>query len=193
MGLFSSVFSGFRVAGKFQFGRRAFLAKKYEDALRYFQRVAQSNPDYIFVSGNFRESIWTFIGRAQYYLGQFGDARQSLERAILVNPNDCLAKLFLGLTFARENDYSNGQRGIESGLRGLYDWIGQANSADQFNVLWDPQREIRMEIEKCLAKIANKGADWQEVIASGEWLGQRMEDEIDQVQRDESRRFSEES
>ena len=50
-----------------------------------------------------------------------------------------------------------------------------------------------MEIEKCLAKIANKGADWQEVIASGEWLGQRMEDEIDQVQRDEGRRFSEES
>jgi hypothetical protein len=60
-------------------------------------------------------------------------------------------------------------------------------------VHWDPQREIRVEIEKCLAKIANKGADWQEVIANGEWLGQRMEDEIDQVQRDEGRRFSEES
>jgi tetratricopeptide (TPR) repeat protein len=121
VGLFSSALSGFRVAGKFQSGRRAFLAKKYEEAVKYFQRVAQSNPDYIFVSGNFRESIWTFIGRAQYYLSQFGDARQSLERAILLNPNDCLAKLFLGLTFARENDYSNGQREIESGLRGLYD------------------------------------------------------------------------
>jgi tetratricopeptide (TPR) repeat protein len=193
VGLFSSALSGFRVAGKFQSGRRAFLAKKYEEAVKYFQRVAQSNPDYIFVSGNFRESIWTFIGRAQYYLSQFGDARQSLERAILLNPNDCLAKLFLGLTFARENDYSNGQREIESGLRGLYDWIGQANSADPFNVHWDPQREIRVEIEKCLAKITNKGADWQEVIANGEWLGQRMEDEIDQVQRDEGRRFSEES
>jgi hypothetical protein len=43
--------TSFRIAGQFQSGRRAFLAKKYEDALKYFQQVAQSNPDYIFVSG----------------------------------------------------------------------------------------------------------------------------------------------
>jgi len=189
MGLFSSAMSGFRVDGKLQSGRRAFLAKKYEDALKYFQRVAQSNPDYIFVSGNFRESIWTFIGRAQYYLSQFGDARQSLERAILANPDDCLAKLFLGLTFVRGNDLATGRRELESGLRCLYGWIEQANSNDPFNAFWDSQREIRVEIEKCLAQIANKQVDEKEFMATGEWLGQRMEEEIDNVRRDESRRL----
>ena len=185
--------TSFRIAGQFQSGRRAFLAKKCEDALKYFQRVEQSNPDYVFVSGNFREGIWTFIGRAQYSLGQLAEARQSLERAILSNQDDCFAKLFLGLTFARGNDHSNGQREIESGLRGLYDWIEQANAADPFDALWDPQREIRVEIKKCLAKIANKEVDWQEFIASGEWLGERMENEIDHVRRDEGRRLSEEN
>ena len=178
-------FTSFRIAGHFQSGRRAFLAKKYDDALKYFQEATQSNPDYVFVSGNFRESIWAFIGRAQYYLSQFAEARQSLERAVFANPNECLAKLFLGLTFARGNDRSNGLREIESGLRGLYDWIEQANAADPFNAPWDPQREIRAEIEKTLAQIANKEVDWQELIASGEWVGQRMEDEIDLVRRDE--------
>jgi tetratricopeptide (TPR) repeat protein len=193
MGLFSSRLSAFRVVGVFQSGRRAFLAKKYDEALKYFQVAAQSSPDYVFVSGNFREGIWTYIGRTQYYLAQLAEAQQSLERAILSNQDDCFAKLFLGLTFARGNGHSNGQREIESGLRGLYDWIEQANSADPFDALWDPQREIRGEIGKCLAKIANKEVDWQELIASGEWLGQRMEDEINLVRRDEGRRLNEES
>ena len=185
--------TSFRIAGQFQSGRRAFLAKKYEDALKYFQQVAQSNPDYILVSGNFREGIWTFIGRAQYSLGHLAEARQSLERAISSKQDDCLAKLFLGLVLARENDRSSAQREIESGLRDLYDWIEQANSADPFNACWDPQREIRVEIEKCSAKIANKEVEWQELIASGEWLAQRMENEIDHVRRDEGRRLSEET
>jgi len=185
--------TSFRIAGQFQSGRRAFLAKKYEDVLKYFQQVAQSNPDYIFVSGNFREGIWTLIGRAQYSLGHLAEARQSLERAISSKQDDCLAKLFLGLVLARENDRSSAQREIESGLRGLYDWIEQANAADSFDALWDPQREIRVEIEKCLAKIANKQVDWQELIAGGEWLAQRMENEIDHVRRDEGRRLSEET
>ena len=183
----------FRIAGQFQSGRRAFLAKKYEDALKYFQRVEQSNPDYVFVSGNFREGIWTFIGRAQYSLGQLAEARQSLERAILSNRDDCFAKLFLSLIFARGNDHSNGQREIESGLRGLYDWIEQANAADPFNAAWDTRREIRGEIETALAKIADRKVDWQELIASGEWLGQRMAEEIDQIRRDEGRRLNEET
>jgi tetratricopeptide (TPR) repeat protein len=182
--------TSFRIAGQFQSGRRAFLAKKYEDALKYFQQVAQSHPDYVFVSRNFRESIWTFIARAQYNLGQLAEARQSLERAVFSNQDDCLAKLFLGLTFARGNDHSNGLREIESGLRGLYDWIEQASSADPFNAHWDPQGEIRGEIERTLAQIADKKFDWQKLIESGEWVGQRMEDEIDLVRRDEGRRLN---
>jgi tetratricopeptide (TPR) repeat protein len=185
MALFSSGLSAFRIAGQFQSGRRAFLAKKYDEALKYFEKAAQGNPDYVFVSGNFREGIWTYIVRAQYCLGQLFEAWQSLERAIFINKDDCLAKLYSGLTFARRQDYSNGLREIESGLRGLHDWIEQANSSNPFSAPWDPQREIRREIENNLAQIDCKTVDWQKLISSAEWLGQRMEDEIDHVRLDE--------
>ena len=188
---FSSALRAFRVAGGFQSGRRAFLGKNYEKALKYFQQAAQRNPNYVFVSGNFREGIWTFIGRAQYNLERFAEARQSLERAVAANANDCLARLFLGLTFAREHEPAKGRRELESGLRCLYGWIEQANSNDSFNAFWDPQREIRAAVERCLAQISNNELDDQTLIASGEWLGQRMEEEIDQVRRDENRRLSE--
>jgi len=188
---FASALRAFRAAVRFQSGRRAFLAKKYEEALKYFRQAAQTDPAYVFVSGNFREGIWTFIGRTQYNLERLAEARQSLQRAVAASPDDCLAKLFLGLILARGNEHAEGRRELESGLRCLYGWIEQANSRDPFNAFWDPQREIRAVIEKCLAQIFNKELDFQELVASGEWLGQRMEEEIDHVRRDESRRLNE--
>jgi hypothetical protein len=53
-------FSGcdsFKAAGQFQSGRRAFLAKDYEAALLSFQKVSQADPNYVFASGLYRQSI----------------------------------------------------------------------------------------------------------------------------------------
>jgi hypothetical protein len=36
--------------------------------------------------------------------------------------------------------------------------------------------------------ISGKKVDWQKLSSSGEWLGPRMEDEIDRVRRQESQR-----
>jgi hypothetical protein len=55
---------------------------------------------------------------------------------------------------------------------------------------WDPKREIRSEIQSDLAMISGKGLDWQKLIASGEWVGRRVEEEIDLARRDESRDLS---
>jgi len=188
--LFSACDS-FKTGGQFQSGRQAFVAKKYDEAFKYFQVVAQSDPDYVFVSGNFREGIWTYIGRSQYNLGRIAEARQSLERAVITHKDDDLARLYLGLTLVGQNDHSSALREIERGLKGLDDWIKQANAKNPFNAFWDPRREIRGEIETTLAQIADKKVDWPKLIASGEWLGQRMEDEIDLVRRDENRRLNE--
>jgi hypothetical protein len=35
--------------------------------------------------------------------------------------------------------------------------------------------------------ISSNKIDWQQLISNAEWLGQKMEDEIDQVRRQESR------
>jgi len=61
-------------------------------------------------------------------------------------------------------------------------------SSQPYSSLWDPRREIRTAIEKELAMISGKKVDWQKLSSSGEWLGPRMEDEIDRVRRQESQR-----
>jgi tetratricopeptide (TPR) repeat protein len=187
MVFFLSGCDSFKVGGQFQSGRQAFLAKNYEDALIYFQKVAQSKPDYMFESVFYRQGVWNYIGRAQYHMGKFDDARGSLERALSVYQDDHLARLYLGLVRARGGDNANGARDIQSGMKGLYDWLEYYESSRPFEAFWDPRREMRSAIEKDLAMISANRIDEQRLLANAEWLGQRMEDEIDQVRRQESR------
>jgi tetratricopeptide (TPR) repeat protein len=177
----------FRIGRQFQSGRQAFLSKNYEEALTYFQKVAQSNPKYIFESVFYRQGVWNYVGRAQYSLGKFEDARGSLERALSVYQDDHLARLYLGLARARNGDNANGARDIEGGMKGLYNWLENYESSRPFEAFWDPGRELRSAIEKNLAMISGNRIDWQWLIANAEWLGERMEAEIDQVRRQESR------
>jgi len=177
--------ASFQVAGLVQSGRRALLINNPEEARVYFQQAADSNPNYIFESGLFREGIWTYVGRAQYATGKLQEARQSLERALSLYKDDYLARLYLGLTLARSGDQSGGLKEIESAMKGLHDWLEYINSSRPFTAYWDPRREIRSELEKDLAMIAGKDIDWPKLIASAEWIGQKMEDEIDKVKRDE--------
>jgi tetratricopeptide (TPR) repeat protein len=138
-------------------------------------------------SGLYRQGIWNYVGRAQYNTGKLLEARKSLERALSVYQDDHLAKLYLGLTRARSDDSANGARDIESGMKGLYDWLEHYESTKPFEAFWDPRREIRSAIEKDLKMISSNKIDWQQLIPNAEWLGQRFEDEIDQVRRQESR------
>jgi tetratricopeptide (TPR) repeat protein len=187
MVFFLSGCDSFRIGGQFQSGRQAFLAKNYEEALTYFQKVAQSKPDYMFESVFYRQGVWNYIGRAQYHIGRFDEARGSLERALSVYQDDHLARLYLGLARARGGDNANGARDIQSGMKGLYDWLEYYESSRPFEAFWDPRREMRSAIEKDFAMISANRIDEQRLMANAEWLGQRMEDEIDQVRRQESR------
>jgi tetratricopeptide (TPR) repeat protein len=177
--------ASFQVAGQVQSGRRALLINNPEQALASFQQAAETNPNYIYESGLYREGVWTYVGRAQYSTGKFEEARRSLERALSIYKDDNLAKLYLGLTLARLNDRSMGRKEIESGMKGLYDWLEYINASRPYTAYWDPTREIRSELDKNLKLIGGKDIDWPQLIASGEWVGQKMEDEMDKVKRDE--------
>src|SRR5262245_47719189 len=87
--------------GEFLSGRRALMAGDYPTALGYFERIAQSDPNYVAPFTAFRESVWTYLGRAQYQTGKLEDAKRSLERALVQIPSDSVAKLYLGLTNVR--------------------------------------------------------------------------------------------
>jgi tetratricopeptide (TPR) repeat protein len=176
-----------RLSGDVQSGRQALLTNKDEQALGYFQRAAENDPNYIFIYDLFREGILTYLGRAQYRMGRYEEARQSLERALSVDRNDYLARLYLGLTLARGGNDSQGLKDIQTGLQGVYDWLEYMQSSRPYTAYWDPLRQIRSEIKNDLDMISGKDVDWPKLIDSAEWVGRQMEEEVERVQRDERR------
>jgi tetratricopeptide (TPR) repeat protein len=161
-------------------------------ALTYLEQAVQTNPQYVYEAESFREGVWTYLGRAQYAMGNLQDARRSFERALALHKDDYLARLYLGLTLARAGDRSAAVKQMESGLKGLRDWLQYMNDTGPFDAFWDPLGEIRAEIDKDLAMISTKDMDWPKLISSGKWVGKMMEEEIDKVRRDERRKYEDE-
>lgn len=54
---------------------------------------------------------------------------------------------------------------------------------------WDPGGELRKEIRDGIALLSARDQDWKKIIVNGEWLGQKLEEEIDQARRDEAESF----
>jgi tetratricopeptide (TPR) repeat protein len=172
-------------SGDFASGRQALLTNREQDAVGYFQSVANTKPDYVMVYDLFREGIWTYLGRTQYGTGQYEPARQSLQRALERDPEDNLARLYLGLTLRRLNDESGGLKDIQAGLQGLYNWLDYMQKSRPYPALWDPTSQIRNEISRDLEMISGKDIDWQKLLESAEWVGRQMEEELERVKRDE--------
>jgi len=72
-------------------------------------------------------------------------------------------------------------------MKGIHEWLEYITEAHRFSLgqFWDPRREIRTVIESDLAMLSSKEIDWQKLIADGEWVGKRMEEEGDLARRDE--------
>ena len=171
-----------------QQGRMALLYGDPNAAIVSFQSAAALDPNHLYFSV-FPQGTWTYLGRAYYIAGKYPEARQALERAISLHQDDNMAKLYLGLTLTRSEDRQRGLKEIESGLRGLHDWLDYVNqyAAFSYGQYWDPVREIRTEIQNNLTMISGRNIDWQKLIASGEWVGRKMEEEIDIARRQEAR------
>jgi len=182
--------AAFNTSTQVQSGRRALLIDDPERALAYFLEAAQSDPNYVYRSVHFSQGIWTYVGRTQYVTKRYADARQSLERAIKLDPEDLLARLYLGLTLARSGDDARGNMEILGGMRGIYDWLEYIQRTRPFEAYWDPLREIRKAIEVYLPQApGNDFVVSERLIADAEWLGNKMEDEIERVRQDERRQF----
>ena len=182
---FAILFSGCGAVGEIQAGRVDLLYGDPNKALAHFQRAAELNPDYLYFSGMFPEGVMTYVGRAYYAAGKLPEARQALERSAARHDRDYLARLYLGLVLARDGDRPRGLKEIESGIRGLHDWLEDVVYNTRYGKYWDPGREIRFAMEKTLAMISSKEMDWSKVIAGAESIGKQMEEEIDRAQKDE--------
>jgi tetratricopeptide (TPR) repeat protein len=184
---FLSGCAGFQIAGQVESGRRALLANDPERALPYLIEAAKNDPNYVYVYDLFRESVWTYLGRSQYATKKYSDARQSFERALALDKDDHLARLYLGLTLTRLGDSAQGVKAIEAGMKGIHDWLEYTESARPFEAYWDPGRDIRKTIEKYLTADAGRDVGGDQLIADAEWVGKRLEEEVEYVRRDRRR------
>jgi tetratricopeptide (TPR) repeat protein len=178
-----------RTGSEVQSGRQALLEGKNETALGYFYSAAQQDPNYVYATGSSpKQGVWSYVGRSEYLTGRFPQARQSLERALSANQQEDIARLYLGLTLAREGDRQRGLKEIEGGMRGINGFLDYISQAQRYSIgqFWDPDRDIRSAIQSNLAMISGKDLDWQRLTADTEWLGIRMEQESDLARRQEA-------
>ena len=181
--------ASFQTAGQVQAGRRALLVNDSEAALPYFLEAAKGDPNYVYISEDFREGIWTYVGRTQYATKRYQDARQSLEHALTNDRDDNMARLYYGLTLVRLGDSARGLKEIESAMQGIHDWLEYMERTRPFQAFWDPLREIRKTIENDLDRSPGKDVGRENLIADAEWLGNKMETEIERVRQDERRQY----
>ena len=189
-GMLALLLSGcaaFKASTEIQAGRLALMTGKPQVALAHFSRAAELDPDYITGFTPFREGVWTYVGRASYETENYAAAHLALEKASARYGDDHMAKLYLGLTLAREGDHQRAQQELERGMKGLHDWLEDLSQHLRFStgLYWDPQREIRSELQAGLASLSGKELDWVNLLARGESVGKRMEEEIDRADRSE--------
>ena len=178
---FVSVCATFHAGSEVQSGRLAFSIGNYQMARSYFDGAAQTDPNYVYRSDLPGGSVQSYLGRADYATERYPQARQELERAVAIDKDGNVARLYLRLTLTRMGDRENGLREIQSAMQGLYDWIMyvQGNFRYSYGQFWDMNGTIRAAIQVDLAMIASKEINWSTLLTDGEWLGKKMDEEID--------------
>ncbi len=68
-------------------------------------------------------------------------------------------------------------------------WLEYAKRDAFYGQFWDPANAIGSEISGDLVLISSRDFDWPKLIASGEWIGKKTEEEIDLTRRDERRQY----
>ncbi len=99
------------IGGRYNAGREQILKQRGADidlAINSLEAVVREDPTY-------RDSL-TLLGRAYYRKARYGDAMLILQRAVVVNQQDEIAWLTLGLTQLRRGDDEKGLETIRGGL-----------------------------------------------------------------------------
>jgi tetratricopeptide (TPR) repeat protein len=175
-----------KAGGDVAVGRQELFRGNNEAALGYFQSALQADPNYKYGTA-YKQGLLSYVGRTEYLTGRLPQGRDTLQKAVVANDNEDIARVYLGLTVIRSGDREAGLKDIETGIRGIHGWLDWVNEAFRFSFgqYWDPAREIRTAIDGDLAMITARDIDWQRLIADGEWIAMRMEAEGDKARKDE--------
>jgi tetratricopeptide (TPR) repeat protein len=182
--------AAFQGAGDIAQGRQELFEGNNQDALGYFQSAELADPKYIYGT-DLRAGVLSYLGRAQYLTGDYAQARTTLEKSVSQDKDDNIARLYLGLTLARQGETQKGLQDIDEGMKGIYDFLNYLRDNQRFSYaqFWDPGLDIRSGIERDRAVIASGKIDWPALIADGESIAMKIEREPDLVlQQQQDRR-----
>lgn len=157
------------LAGRYTEGRDQFLRGRGGDmdrAVYALENVVREDPTY-------KDSL-TLLGRAYYRRERYADAHVILQRALVVNKEDEIAWLTLGLTQLRLND---NDRGLES-LRGAVTLLSKVSVRGYRDFEdWDGKNDVRVQLRRCALLIAKGLESKEEMIRANELLLARMDEE----------------
>ena len=165
-----------------QAGRNALQTGRAKEAVGFLMRAAEVDPSYK-IPYRIPEGVLAYLGRAYYETGNDGEARKTLEKAVSLDKDDPLARLYLGLTLLRDGDRERGRKEVEGGLKAINDTLEYIASDRLTGFYWDPGMEIRNNIRKTqAAKLSDA-----ELVMAAQQIGRDFDEEIDKARRDESR------
>ena len=172
-------------------GRQAMFRGDNQTALAHFQSAAQANPNYIFGT-EMREGVLSFLGRAQYLNGQLTPARSTLQQAVAQHKSDNLARLYLGLTQARQGDQKTATANIDGGLKGMGDFVNYIVNtfSNSFGSFWDQDGSVRKAIATNRTMLASGKFDWSSLISNCERLALNYE-QLEDIATENERQFRE--
>ena len=191
LSIWLSACASFQAGGDIAHGRQALIQGNNQAALGYFQAAEQVDPAYVYGT-ELRQGVLSYVGRAQYLTGNYAAARSTLEKALSQNPSDNVARLYLGLTLARQGETQKALPDIDGGMKGIYDLLNYITDTFRFGYgeFWDPGRDIRSAIEKNRAVMASGKIDWPTLIADGESIALKTEREPDEARQNQRRQQS---
>ncbi len=179
-------------AGQYESGKQALYAGNYQTALDYFSQAAQTDPNAVY-GATLRLGVLTYLGQAQYLTGNYSEARQSLRKELSQHPSDHVALLYLGLAEARLGNRKEALGHIEHAMMGIDHFLNYITTAFRysFGQFWDPGGAIRASIKSDLTLIQGANTDWPQLIAAGEKLGIRIEQEEDKARQQQQQMMNE--
>ena len=165
-------------------GRMALLNGMLELAIAHFEQATtiESTATY----SPLQEGAWTYLGRANYEAKRYVEARKALQRALAINSDDGLARLYLGLTLAREGNHASGRKEVLGGLQSLNEMLNYIVYNTQSGPYWDPGSKIRNELRAAQAEAAAANPILDKLFSRLEGIGASVEQEIDLARRDQS-------
>jgi tetratricopeptide (TPR) repeat protein len=157
------------IGGRYNEGREQFLRGRGGDmdkAIAALEAVVREDPTY-------RDSL-TLLGRAYYRKGRYQDANQILQRALVVNKEDEIAWLALGMTQLQLGD---DERAMAT-LKGAITMVSRVVKAGYHDYPeWDVRGTIRSAISRSALEVTKGSEAKDNILRACDTILARIDDE----------------